>query len=57
MRPNSVFLLAVVGLPLHSLTVFVPSIADKNILETKRKKASLKKALGLVSRKVCVNGI
>lgn len=38
MRPNSVFLLAVVGLLLHSLTVFVLWIADKNILETKKKK-------------------
>lgn len=57
MRPNSVFLLAVVGLLLHSLNVFVPSVADKNILETKKKKRQVKKALGLVSREVCVNGI
>lgn len=37
MRPNSVFLLAIVGLLLHSLSEF-SVIAGKNILETEEKK-------------------
>lgn len=41
MRPNSVFLLAIVGLLLHSLTEF-SVIAGKNILETEKKKVNLK---------------
>lgn len=42
MRPNSVFLLVIVGLLLHSLTWF-PLIAGKNVLETVwEKKSNLK---------------
>lgn len=67
MRPNSVFSLAVVGSLLHSLTVFVLfflffRLQTKIYLKLSKKKqqqqkSKSKNALGLVSRKVCVNGI
>lgn len=51
MRPNSVFLLVIVGLLLHSLTWF--PFCRQNVLETVWEKKLSKNALGLICRDVC----
>lgn len=54
MRPNSVFLLVIVGLLLHSFNL-ISFNSKQNVLETVwEKKSKSKNALGLISRETCV---